>query len=210
VVTLRYNDIAGRGLERLAALSDGVFAVAMTLLILEIHVPSPGAVASDGQLWAALASLAPRFLTYFLSFMTLGIFWGGQQTQLNQFSRGTRDLAWIHIAFLALVVLMPFTTSLLAEFITLRLALLLYWANIFVLGLVLFLSWTYAVRAGIVKDDRDHHIGQAIKRRILVAQALYGFGALLSLLNPYWSIGFIIAVQLNFAIGPRIRFLSRL
>jgi uncharacterized membrane protein len=182
----------------------------MTLLILEIHVPDPATIAGDGQLWTALATLAPRFLTYLLSFLTLGIFWSGQQTQLNHFERGTRDLAWIHIGFLAIVALTPFTTSLLAEFITLRLALLVYWGEIFVLGSILFLSWTYAIRAGIVKGDPDHEIGRAIKRRILVAQALYGFGALLSLLSPYWSIGFIILVQLNFAIGPRIRYLSRI
>jgi uncharacterized membrane protein len=176
----------------------------MTLLILEIRVPDPTAVAGDAQLWTALVALAPRFLTYLLSFLTLGIFWSGQQTQLNHFERATRDLAWIHIGFLAFVALTPFTTSLLAEFITFRLALLIYWGEIFVLGTILFLSWTYAVRAGITKDDPDHQVGRAITRRIVVAQALYAFGALLSLVSPYWSIGFIILVQLNFAIGPRI------
>jgi hypothetical protein len=51
---------------------------------------------------------------------------------------------------------------------------------------------------------------RAIKRRILIAQALYAFGAALCLINTYWSISFIVLVQLNFAIGPRIRALSRI
>ena len=207
-MTLSYSDIAARGLERIAALSDGVFAIAMTLIVLEIRIPDPGPVHSEGELLAALLSLAPRIVTYGLSFLTLGIFWSGQQTQLNHFARGNRDLAWIHLAFLALVALMPFSTSLLAEFITFRLALVVYWANIFLLGVLIYASWTYARRAGLVKDDTPADVDRAIKRRILVAQALYAFGAALCVVSTYWSIAFIVLVQLNFAIGPRIRFLS--
>lgn len=66
--------------------------------------------------------------------MTLGIFWVGQQTQLNHFKHSDRDLAWIHIGFLARVAIMPFSTMLLAEFITDRVALIIYWANIPLLG----------------------------------------------------------------------------
>jgi len=207
-VTLSYSDIAARGLERIGALSDGVFAIAMTLIVLEIRIPDPGPVHSEGELLTNLLSLAPRIVTYALSFLTLGIFWSGQQTQLNHFARGNRDLAWIHLAFLALVALMPFSTSLLAEFITFRLALVLYWANIFLLGVLIYASWAYARRAGLVKDDTTADVDRAIKRRILIAQALYGFGAALCLVSTYWSIAFIVLVQLNFAIGPRIRFLS--
>jgi uncharacterized membrane protein len=205
-----YSAIAARGLERIAGLSDGVFAIAMTLIVLEIRVPELPTGASEGDLWSAILTLGPRFVTYALSFLTLGIFWAGQQTQLNHFDRADRDLSWIHVAFLAGVALMPFSTSLLAEFITFRLAILVYWANIYVLGMVLFGSWLYAVRAGLLKNGVGLEVGHAIKRRILVAQALYGFGALLSLIDTSWSIGFIVLVQLNFAVGPRIPLLARL
>jgi TMEM175 potassium channel family protein len=209
-VTVSYSDIAARGLERIGALSDGVFAIAMTLIVLEIHVPDPGPIHSEQELLSALVALTPRIVTYGLSFLTLGIFWSGQQTQLNHFARGNRDLAWIHLAFLALVALMPFSTSLLAEFITFRLALLLYWANIFGLGVLIYVSWAYASRTGLVKEDTAIGVDRAIRRRILIAQALYAFGAALCLISTYWSIAFIVLVQLNFAIGPRIRALSRL
>jgi uncharacterized membrane protein len=209
-MSITYSAIAARGLERIAGLSDGVFAIAMTLIVLEIRIPGLPAGATEGDLWSAILTLGPRFVTYALSFLTLGIFWAGQQTQLNHFDRADRDLSWIHVAFLAAVALMPFSTSLLAEFITFRLAILVYWANIYVLGMVLFGSWLYAVRAGLLKDDVGPEVGHAIKRRILVAQALYGFGALLSLIDTSWSIGFIVLVQLNFAIGPRIPLLARL
>ena len=131
-----YNRIAGRGLERLCALSDGLFAIAMTLIVLEIHVPSHLTVRTEAALWASLVALGPRISTYLLSFLTLGIFWVGQQTQLGQFSRTDRHLTWIHLAWLSLVAIMPFSTGLLAEFTTFRLALLLYWANIALLGAI--------------------------------------------------------------------------
>ena len=76
-----YNRIAGEALERLAALSDGVFALAMTLLVLDIQVPSIGSVHTESELWHALLALLPRFVMYAMSFLTLGIFWVGQQTQ---------------------------------------------------------------------------------------------------------------------------------
>jgi uncharacterized membrane protein len=117
-----YNRIAGQSLERLAALSDGIFAVAMTLLVLDIHAPVAKYIHTDYDLWLALGSLAPRFLVYLMSIMTLGIFWTGQQTQLNHLSQSDHHLSWIHIAFLGLVSVMPFSTSLLAEFIAFRAA----------------------------------------------------------------------------------------
>jgi uncharacterized membrane protein len=75
-----FNRIAGQSVERLAASSDGLFAIAMTLIVLEIHVPSQTDIHSEGALARALVGLAPRAIMYLMSFMTLGIFWVGQQT----------------------------------------------------------------------------------------------------------------------------------
>jgi len=204
-----YNRIAGQNLERLAALSDGIFAVAMTLLVLDIHAPEKQSIHSDYDLWLALGSLTPRFLVYLMSLMTLGIFWTGQQTQFNYLSQSDRHLSWIHIAFLGCVSVMPFSTSLLAGFIGFRVALLVYWANILLLGSMLYASWRYARHAGLV-ENASLELSCAIERRILIAQSLYAFGALLCIFNPYWSIGFIVMVQLNYAIAPRFRPFSKL
>jgi len=205
-----YNRIAGHSLERLAALSDGIFAVAMTLLVLDIHAPALETVHNEQQLWQALAALSPRMLMYLMSFLTLGIFWTGQQTQFNYLSHADRHLTWIHIAFLASVSLMPFSTTLLAGFITFRTALLVYWGNILILGLVLFAGWRYARHTHLVKEDASLEIACAIERRIIIAQGLYAFGALLCLVNTYWSMAFIVLVQLNYAVAPRVRLLARL
>ncbi|HET7473817.1 MAG TPA: TMEM175 family protein [Candidatus Limnocylindrales bacterium] len=206
-----YNQIANRSLERIGALSDGLFAIAMTLIVLEIRVPELHDH-TDAGLWTALLDLAPRFVTYLLSFLTLGIFWNGQQTQLSYIDKGDRDLAWLELLFLAVIALFPFTTSLLAENIDLRLALGLYWLNIFVSGAVLWLIWAYAERSGIVRDGTPSEVGRLIRRRIGIAQVLYGLGFLISL-GPWGTlpaIAWIVLVQLNYAIAPRIWVLHRL
>jgi uncharacterized membrane protein len=205
-----YNQIAGQSLERLAALSDGIFAVAMTLLVLDLHVPASELIHSQGQLWRTLAEAAPQLISYVMSFMTLGIFWNGQQAQLNSFTRSDRHLSWIHIAFLFAVSLMPFSTRLLAGFFDYRTVLIAYWSNILLLGVVLFVSWRYARGAGLLREDITHETQCAMERRIVVAQGLYALGAALCVINTYVSIGFIVLVQLYFAIAPRLPFVSEI
>jgi uncharacterized membrane protein len=204
-----YNRIAGQSVERLAALSDGVFAFAMTLLVLDLRAPAAEAVHSEHDLWRALIALSPRLVMYMMSFMTLGIFWVGQQTQLNHLARSDRSLTWIHISFLFAVSLIPFSTMLLAEFPSYRLALLAYWVNILLLGTVLYCTWVCATGTDLVKDDMPPEVPTAIKRRIVVAQALYAFGALLCVIGTRWSIAFIVLVQLNYAVAPRWPWRSR-
>jgi len=99
-MTSGYNRIAGQSVERLAALSDGIFAFAMTVLVLDLRVPALEVVHNERDLWHALAALSPRLIMYLMSFMTLGIFWVGQQTQLNHLSGSNIRLSWIHIGFL--------------------------------------------------------------------------------------------------------------
>ncbi len=144
----------------------------MTLIVLDIRVPPETVVHSEADLGRALLALSPRIVMYLMSFLTLGIFWVGQQTQLNYLARADRDLAWIHIAFLAGVATMPFSTMLLAEFITYRTAMLVYWVNLLLLGATLYWSWRHARHADLIKPDAPAGIDQAIERRIIIAQSL--------------------------------------
>ena len=198
-----YNRIQGRSLERLAALSDGIFAVAMTLLVLDLHIPTTAEVHGERELLLALGALGPQWVAYGMSFLTLGIFWAGQQTQLNHLAQGTRDLTWIHLAFLFGVTLLPLSTRLLAEFITYRSALLIYWLNILALGVILYWSWKNATREGLIKDDTPPEVRASICKRIVMAQSLYAAGAALCAINTWVSIAAIVLVQLNYAIAPR-------
>ena len=206
---LTYNRLAGQSLDRLSALSDGVFAVAMTLLVLDLKAPAAELIHGEGDLGRALARLAPRLLAYLMSFMTLGIFWNGQQSQFNQLEKSDRDLTWIHIAFLAAVSLVPFSTALLAEFIHFRFALLVYWANILLLGVILYASLSRARRAGLLKTGASEDLIRVQCRRILVYQLLYALGAALCFWSPAASLVAILLVQLNSAVAPRIKWLEQ-
>ena len=198
-----YNEIAGQSVERLAALSDGIFGVAMTLLVLDLRVPASEAIHSEQNLLHALAALAPQLVMYMMSFLTLGIFWIGQQTQLNHLKRAHRSLAWTHLLFLFAVTLTPFSTRLLAEHDTYRTALAAYWFNMFLLGASLYATWTCAADLNLLKDDMPAAISQVIKRRIIIGQSLYAAGAALCVVNTHWSIAAIVAVQLYYAVAPR-------
>jgi uncharacterized membrane protein len=221
---LSYNRIAGQSLERLAALSDGIFAVAMTLLVLDLRTPvaDAGARFTSPALWSnqglgkemallnAFSALVPHVLPYIMSFLTLGIFWIGQQTQLNYFASSNRRLTWTHLAFLLAVTLMPFSTGLLAAFITYRIALVVYWLNLLLLGVALFTSWRYAERAGLLKEEVTDEIRTATVRRIVSYQAFYAFAVLLCVISTYVSIVLLILLQLNSAFAPRFGRLDRL
>jgi uncharacterized membrane protein len=220
-IATRYHRFAGGSLERLAALSDGVFAVAMTLLVLDLKAPSVpkrvqhpiwsagGSTSEHALLHDLLHHVAPRLLPYAMSFLTLGIFWVGQQAQLESFTRSTRALTWIHLIFLLCVTLMPFSTGLLAEDTTYRLALGVYWLNLLALGVVLFISLRYADRADLIGETTTTDMRAALTRRIVVYQALYALAALTCLINNYLSIGLLVALQLNAVIAPRIWILDR-
>jgi uncharacterized membrane protein len=115
----------------------------------------------------------------------------------------------IHLAFLLAVSLMPFSTGLLSEFITYRIALVVYWINLLLLGVALFASWRYAQRAELMKDEVTDEICSATERRIAYYQAFYAFAVLLCVINTYISIVLLVLMQLNSAIAPRIGQLYR-
>jgi len=203
-----YDEIAGRSVARLAAMSDGIFAVGMTLLVLDLRVPAAAAVHNEHQMSRALLALLPHLEMYLMSFLTLGIFWVAQQTLHNHLDRSDRHLSWMHLGFLFAVTLMPFSTMLLAEHTASRIALLLYWLNILLLGAGLYVSWVYAIRRGLVKPEMPREAATAISRRLVVAQLLYALGAALCIFGTRWSIAFITLVQFNSIISPRLtRFL---
>jgi uncharacterized membrane protein len=197
-----YNRIAGQSLERLAAISDGIFGVAMTLLVLDVRVPTIDAIHSEGDLWHAILALLPKLLTYLMSFLTAGIFWIGQQTQLDHLQKGSRHLVWINIAFLLAVSMLPFSTALLSQFIHYRVAIMVYWLNICALGFLLMASWKYAVYAGLVQEEHRESVGKAMRQRILTSQALYAAAAALCFIDTYVSIVLIVLLQLIYAFAP--------
>jgi len=205
-MTEPYNRFSGQSLDRLTSLSDGVFAVAMTLLVLDLRVPVGLAAskASEHGLWDALLKLGPSFAAYLLSFTMLGTFWLAQHTLLSIFERCDRTLTWIHLGFLFVVSLLPFSAALLAHYVHLRLAVGAYWLNILLLGVMLEWGARYGRKTFLSDDAQAAARLTTFRQRILIAQTLYALAALICFVNTQASVIALAIVQLYFIVSPRL------
>jgi uncharacterized membrane protein len=199
-VTSQYNELSGQSVERLRALADGVFAVAMTLLVLDVRLPETEADDSFA-LWHQLTDLGPQFAAYLLSFTMLGTFWLAEHTFLERCRRSDRMLSWAALSFLFFVSTLPFSAATLAEHTHLTLAVLLYWANLLGLGLTLGWQIFHADRNELVHDPAGLEL---VRRRLFVAQSLYAVAAAISFVSPPASIVGLALVQLFFIVSPRL------
>jgi len=199
-----FNQIAGQRIQHIESLSNNVFAVAATLLVLNIKVPVGVVISSEKDLVTAFRMLSPTLLTYFLSFITVGIFWTGQSVAFHYINKSDRNVYWINLFFLLLISLIPFTTAFLSAHIKFRFAIAVYWSNLFLLGTMILVNWSYVDRHNFlcVSGVEKIKVVKAIKRRVQIAQALYASGALLSLISPYLSLVVFCVVQLNYALAP--------
>jgi uncharacterized membrane protein len=195
-----YNHLAGQKIARIEALSDGLFAIAMTLLILGIAAPSARGITTEKEVGQVLLALAPKFFTYLLGFVTLGIFWVGHATQFKFIHQTDRHLTWLSIFFWMFVSIIPFSTGFLSEFLRFKIAVGFYWLNILLVGVTLYWHWHYAVTRKLTDSALDiSPIDAAMRHRIRTAQAMYAAGAALCFLNTYLSVAVIILIQLNYA-----------
>ena len=202
-----YNSFTGQSLERLTALSNGLFAVAMTLLVLDLRVPvsAAGSVYSEHGLGGALLKLGPSFAAYLLSFTMLGTFWLAQHTLLGILGRCDRTLTWINLGFLFVVSLLPFSAALLAHYVHQRLAVGVYWLNILLLGAGLEWGARYGRKAFVPAGAQQarSRLG-TFRSRILLAQTLYTIAALICLISTQASVIALAIVQLYFIVSPRL------
>jgi len=123
--------------NRLEALSDGVFAVAITLLVLDIRLPSGVAYAGLG---AALLQLAPKILSYLLSFIVVGIYWGFHHSALARLRRIDGTVVFLNLMLLLLVTFMPFPTILMGEYPFTTIPLAIYGGCLIAANFIGFLS----------------------------------------------------------------------
>jgi uncharacterized membrane protein len=196
-----YNHYSGRNLGRVQGLADGVFAVAMTLLVLDLRLPDAGGTAdSDHALWSQLNDLGPSLSAYLLSFTMLGTFWLALHAVLDLCRESDRTLAWAVLGFLFFVTTLPFAAAVLASHTHLGLAVGRYWANLAALGAAL--AWAITHARALVSPERVVGLS-LVRRRLVLAQGLYAVAALVALVSPVASIVALALVQLLFIVSPR-------
>jgi uncharacterized membrane protein len=133
-------------LERLILFSDAVFAIAITLLVIEIKIPEiPHLTVTDEKLLDALGTLLPKFIGFLISFMIIGQYWSIHHRMFGFVTNYTDGLIWLNIFFLFGVALMPFSTGFYSEYATSKVngPAIFYAVNISFLGFINYYMWRY-------------------------------------------------------------------
>ena len=189
---------------RVEALSDAVFAIAMTLMVLELKIPELPPDAGGRGLLHELRALAPRFAVYFLTFAWSGLIWVWHHRAFHELKRIDAALFGINLVFLSFVSLLPFSLGIIAAFSYRNpVAIACYLANLLALGLTLNVFWTYAQRRGLRGPVAD----PARVRRytiMLAGQPFAGAVALATLaVYPPMAVNMFAIVMVLFAVIAR-------
>ncbi|MDP1808662.1 MAG: TMEM175 family protein [Actinomycetota bacterium] len=180
---------------RIQALTDGVYAIAMTILILNLHVPQVPHRGPD--LINALWRLSTFFMDFVISFLLLAIFWVVHHLHFHHIKRADRKLLWINLLSLLFVVLIPFTTSVYGEYRELTVAAAFFEANILVLGLIKCAQWSYATSKHLLVDpDLDQAIIDENKRVGLVTPVVALIAIGVAFVAPDWSTSTFLLIPL--------------
>jgi len=181
------ENAAGIGKGRVEALADGVFAIAMTLLILEIKVPDipPGELS---HLPRAILALWTKALVYVASFLVIGVFWVGHHAQLHYIRHTNRPFLWMNLVFLLLVSAVPFSAALLGRYPNEPIAAVLYCLHLSGTGFMLLGQLSYAAGPGLLFSNQvGSGFIRAARRRLLLGPSLYLIAAVFAVFSPLVS-----------------------
>jgi uncharacterized membrane protein len=162
------------GLERIVFFSDAVMAIAITLLALDIHVPELDAAVASQQLVGALAALAPRFITFFISFVVIAVYWVSHHRYFGYIRRYDTRLNLFNLVFLFFVICMPFLAGLLGRYVTEPVALVAYTLATAALGLSMAMIWWYSSHDHrLIAPEVDAATIRVINLRLFVAPVMF-------------------------------------
>jgi uncharacterized membrane protein len=192
------------GTGRLEAFSDGVFAIATTLLILEIHVPSGTAPLGD-----QLLHIWPSYLAYVTSFLSIGVMWINHHAIFARLARSDHNLLFLNMLLLLVVAFIPFPTRLVAEHLRggggERTAALCYGLTGIVLAIVFRALWQYVAGGRrLIRDDVPQEAVDDITRTFAPGLPLYGGATLIALVSPLASVALFLALAVFYGIPPSI------
>ena len=188
---------------RIEAFSDGVFAIAITLLILEIRVPPQ---AAHGGLRAALVALWPSYLAFLASFMTIGVMWLNHHRLFTLINKKDDGLIAFNLLLLLGVTWLPFPTALLAEHLLgahadQQIAALVYAGSFLALAIVFNVMWRYAVGVRIVSDDVNV---AGITRQYALGPILYAVLVGVAYVDAEWCLVLSALIAFYFALPPSL------
>ena len=192
-------------LARIEAFSDGVFAIVVTLLVLEIHVPQVSGMNVSAALIGSLTAMLPKFLSFVLSFMIVCIWWVAHHHFFHVLKGADRGLLWFNCLFLLWLAFIPFPTALLGDYPHERVAVMCYAA---VMGLAgLSFSWM-RYYSFFIADLAHAGLDRALMRKAMIKSALnpilHFVGLIIALVDTRIAIGLLIAIPLMFFVPSQL------
>jgi uncharacterized membrane protein len=189
--------------DRVEAFSDGVFAIAITLLILSVGIEQ----APHGDLGTYLVDLWPAYAAYAVSFLTIGIMWVNHHLLFDNFARVDRPMLLLNIVLLMLIAFVPFPTHIVAEFarseVDRRNAALLYGLTMTATAILFFALWMYGSRR-LLRANADPRVVSGITRSYLPGAPLYASATLLAFLSSIASLVMFAAIALFYALSAAL------
>jgi uncharacterized membrane protein len=194
------------GTERLEMFSDGVFAIAITLLIIEIGVPI---VSSDESLSDELWHLWPEIGAYILSFLTIGIYWANHNALFRLFVRTDHIFLMLNVLFLMCVAFLPFPTAVLGEYVDdapeRQAAVAFYTLGLLLPALGWCSVWVYGVWDRLLDERLHPDYVRFLTIQYLVSVALYTAAFLVSFVQPYVALAVTVGLTFLYLLPPRAR-----
>jgi uncharacterized membrane protein len=193
--------------NRVEAFSDGVFAIAITLLILQIKLPA-GKIFGDTSLRSHLLKLWPEYFTYCFSFLTIGIYWANHHYIFKFYARTDHTFLVLNLFFLMSVSFLPFPTAVLGEYITdlshKETAVTFYALGIYLPAFFWCMIWLYASYKGRLIDNKlDKNFVRYLTWLYLISNALYLSSIIISLFSPIASVVITVVLTLLFMLPPK-------
>jgi uncharacterized membrane protein len=190
-----------QALRRVEQLGDGVFAVAMTLLVLQLVVPQFIRQPSEAALRHALLDMSPAFYAYALSFLVLLMFWVLHHFEFHYMTRSSGGLIWLSAVLLVFVALAPFSTALVSRYAMTKTAVLFYEGNLLAIQLLLALTWRHAVGGGLLfGGDTPASVVRRMRMALLVGNAYLLLTIALVFIEPHLSMNVLIGLGVYYVV----------
>ena len=188
--------------NRLEAFSDGVFAIAITLLVLELHVPEPG----SGELGHELLAQWPSYAAYLVTFLTIGIIWINHHAAFSRLRSADHSILMLNLLLLLTVSVLPFTTSLMAEYLKEgegeRLAAGIYGASLLVMGGAFVLTNRQILlrRPQLLKEPIPPERARRLFHYAALGQIPYVLAVALAIVSPYVTLAICALTALYYSL----------
>lgn len=189
---------------RLEALGDGIFAIAMTIMVLELRLPE---IEGDGlrALWLSFYHAWHGFVCYGVSFVVLGIMWFGHRMMFEFIGRTNRYFIFIGVLFYMFVCLVPFSTKILAEYTMEWFAIVIYAVNLSLCNLTLYAQWLYGIkRASLLERPVPQTLQKDARFLFLISPFVYTIAAAISFWMPALSIAMFVVTPILYILPNKI------